>query len=314
MKNIDAEKYYKLLKKETGADDTAWLEAVKRELHDARNQPPRSDSVRCEIEHVYGSVDGRELDGDLFTPVHQPEKPRPAIIFAHGGCWKFGSPSQFHYHAHQLAERFGFFAISVDYRMSQEAPFPAALQDLKCAARWIRTHADEWNIDPERIVACGGSAGANLASLMLTTAGVADYEGDGGYSEQSSHVNLGVLYNGEFDMWDLLEKGSLIEAMYLFTGGTPFECPERYDELSTVQRIAETTPPALLLHGTADNCVSHQQSVDFHARMKEKGCASELELYEGMPHAWFNRPEDKKESYDRMERFLVEQFGLATEG
>jgi acetyl esterase/lipase len=268
------------------------------------------DDVDVELRVVYGVVDGRELTLDLFTPKVQPSEPRPAIVFLHGGCWWRGDPSQFHYHAGNLASRYGFFAVSVDYRLSQVAPFPAALQDAKCAVRWIRSRAGEYNVDPERIAVCGGSAGGHLSSMMLTTAGIPEYEGTGGNEGHPSHVNLGILFNGEFDMWDLLEKGSLIEPMRQFMGGTPEECPERYDELSSVKRIHGNVPPVLLLHGTEDTCVSHEQSVAFHERLREVGVHSELEIYPGKPHAWFNSEPDRTVTTERMERFLVEQFGL----
>ena len=103
---------------------------------------------------LYGVDNGRQLEADIFTPMVIPEDPRPAIVFLHGGSWMFGSPSQFHTHAAYLAEKYDFFAMSVDYRMSYEARFPAALQDAKCAVRWVRSRAKDLNIDPDRIVIC----------------------------------------------------------------------------------------------------------------------------------------------------------------
>jgi len=146
-----------------------------------------------------------------------------------------------------------------------------ALQDAKCAIRWIRAHAKELNIDPERIAIIGGSAGGHLSSMVATTAGVPEYEGNGGNPGFASHVNLAILVNGEFDMWDLVEKKSLLNAMRIFMGGTPEEVPERYDELSSVKRIHKDVPPVLLLHGTEDRCVSHEQSLAFRDECLKKG-------------------------------------------
>jgi pectinesterase len=84
---------------------------------------------------------------------------------------------------------------------------------------------------------CGGSAGGHLSSMMAVTNGIAEYEGDGGHAEFSSDVQLAILYNGEFDMWDLVEKKSLIDAMKAFFGGTPEEVPEHDSETTpTVTR------------------------------------------------------------------------------
>ena len=188
---------------------------------------------------VYGSVDGRDLTADIITRAATPLEPRPALVSLHGGSWRAGTPSQFHFHSAYLAAKYGFFCMCVDYRLSGEAPFPAALQDAKCAVRWIRAHALELNIDPERIAIIGGSAGAHLSSMVATTAGVAEYEGNGGSQGFASHVNLAILVNGEFDMWDLVKKESLNKAMHAFMGGTPEEIPQRYDELSSINEQIE---------------------------------------------------------------------------
>ncbi len=299
--------YLKALDKEIKKDDTAFLEAVKTEIHSDRNKTKSSDRVSFEMKHIYAEDKGRKLDFDIFSPKVQPKAKRPAIVFAHGGCWKFGSPSQFHYHANQLAEKYGFFAVSVDYRLSQEEKFPAGLSDVKCAVRWIRANAERLNIDTEKIAICGGSAGGHLSSMVALTPG--EYEGDGGFNE-SSHVNAAILFNGEFDMWDLVEKGSLTEAMYLFMGENALESPDIYDELSSIQKDFSKAPPTLLLHGTKDTCVSHEQSVEYHEKMLSADRYSELELYKNRAHAWFNREHSREETYLRMEQFLVKQFNL----
>ncbi len=290
--------------------DVAFLESLRTEVHPDRDKPEVPDDITFKLNVIYGSADGRDLTADIFTPVKTPENPRPAIVFLHGGSWMFGDPSQFHYHAGYLASRYGFFAMSVDYRLSGEAQFPAALQDAKCAVRWVRSKAEEYNIDPERIVIAGGSAGGHLSSMMLTTAGIPEYEGSSGQSEYSSHVNLGVLFNGEFDMWDLVEKGSLIGAMEQFMGGKPDEIPGVYSDLSSVHRIHQYVPPVLLLHGMVDNCVSHDQSIAFYNRLNAVGGHAEIALYNDKPHAWFNREPDRTITVERMERFLVEQLHL----
>ena len=289
--------------------DEAYLESLKTEVH-PKNPPEVSQGVLFRSKVIIGKAGNRNLTADVFTPKKIPSKPRPAIVFLHGGSWMFGSPSQFHYHSDYLAKKYGFFAVSVDYRLSGEARFPAALQDAKCAIRWVRSQARKLNIDPQRVAICGGSAGGHLSSMVATTAGVKAYEGDGGHREFPSHANAVVIFNGEFDMWDLVEKKSLIDAMKQFIGGTPEEMPEKYDELSSIKRIDSKTPPTLLLHGTEDRCVSHEQAVAFFNQLKDVGIHAELQLYEGKPHAWFNKEPDRTEALKRMEKFLVSQFGL----
>lgn len=290
--------------------DIAYEESVRTEKHPDRDRPDVATSVLFEKEVVFGSDNGRDLTADVFRPKTRPDKSVPAIVFLHGGSWMHGGPSQFHFHSNLLADRFGFFCASVDYRLSGEAQFPKALQDAKCAIRWVRSRAEELNIDPERVCIAGGSAGGHLSSMVSTTAGVAEYEGDSGHAEFSSHTNLAVLYNGEFDMWDLVEKGSLIDAMIQFFGATHEEAPQIYDANSSVKHVTTDTPPALLLHGTEDLCVSHEQSLAYADALRSKGVHAEVEIYQGKPHAWFNKEPDRTICYDRMERFLVEQFAL----
>ncbi len=292
--------------------DEAYLESLRTEIH-PKDPPEVSKRVLFRHKVVLGKAGERDLQGDVFTPKRIPKEPRPAIVFLHGGSWKFGSPSQFHYHAAYLADKYDFFAVSVDYRLSGEAKFPAALQDAKCAIRWIRSQAKNLNIDPERIVICGGSAGGHLSSMVATTAGIKEYEGEGGWQEYKSHANLAIFLNGEFDMWDLVEKGSLIDAMRDFIGRYSRDEPEKYDELSSVKRIHRGVPPTLLLHGTKDKCVSHEQSVAFLKQLKKVGVDGELELYEGKPHAWFNFEPDRTIVLERMEKFLVSRFRLKQE-
>ncbi|MFC1737107.1 alpha/beta hydrolase [Candidatus Hydrogenedentota bacterium] len=289
--------------------DRAYRESVRTEVH-PKESPKVVEGVIFTPKVIIGKAGDTDLTGDVMTPEKIPSEPRPAIVFLHGGSWLFGNPSQFHYHGNYLARKYGFFAVSVDYRLSGEATFPAALQDAKCAIRWVRSQAKELNIDPERIVICGGSAGGHLSSMVATTAGVREYEGDGGYAELPSHANACVLYNGEFDMWDLVEKGSLIDAMDKFMGGTSDEIPERYDELSSIKRIHDKVPPTLLLHGTEDLCVSHEQSLAYAKRLREVGVHAEVEIYEGKPHAWFNKEPDRTIALKRMEEFLVSCFDL----
>lgn len=197
-----------------------------------------------------------------------------------------------------------------EYRLSGEARFPAALQDAKCAVRWIRSVAEQYRIDPKRIAVCGGSAGGHLSAMMAVTGGVEEYEGNGGHADISSDVQLVILFNGEFDMWDLVEKQSLIDAMDAFFGGSPEEVPKRYDEASPIKRVTKNTPPMLFLHGGQDRCVSHEQALAMAKRLREAGVPAEAEIYKGKPHAWFNKDPDWRISIERLEPFLVKHFQL----
>ena len=258
---------------------------------------------------VYGSPGGRDLHLDVLMRKELGAKPRPAVVFIHGGSWKSGNKTQFQQQAAWLADRSDIFGACIEYRLSGEAEFPAALEDAKCAVRWVRSVAERYKIDPTRIAVCGGSAGGHLSAMMAVTNGIGKYEGGGGHPEFSSDVLLAILFNGEFDMWDLVEKGSLIDAMKAFFGGTPEEIPERYDEASPVKRLTKDTPPMLFLHGDQDRCVSHEQALAMVRRLRELGVSAEAEIYAGKPHAWFNKDPDWKITIRRVEPFLAKHLG-----
>ena len=117
--------------------------------------------------------------------------------------------------------------------------------------------------------------------MMAVTNGVERYEGDGGHAQYKSDVHLAILFNGEFDMWDLVAKGSLTQPMRQFFGGTPEAVKGRYDEASPVKWLTVDVPPMLFLHGDQDKCVSHAQSVAMVARLSELDVPAEVEIYPG---------------------------------
>jgi len=288
--------------------DPAERESKRTEIWPHNYTP--SASVTWVKDVVYGSPGGRDLDLDIIMRKEQPKAPRPAIVFIHGGSWKHGDKQQFRRQAARLADRYDIFGACIFYRLSGEAQFPAALHDCKCAVRWVRSVAEKHNIDTNRIAVCGGSAGGHLSSMMAVSGGVKKYEGDGGHAKFSSDVQLAILFNGEFDMFDLLKKGSLIGAMNQFFGGSFDEVPEVYRECSSVLRVHKDCPPMLFLHGTRDSCVSHEQSVAMVKRLKELNIPTKVELYEGRPHAWFNKPADLEITMDRVEPFLDKHFSV----
>ena len=294
------------LKWDTSNADAAERESKRTEVWPHGFTPPAGVTVVRDV--IYGTPGGRKLDLDIVMRKELPAKPRPAIVFIHGGSWKAGNKHQFRRQAARLAERYDIFGACIFYRLSGEAKFPAALQDCKCAVRWVRSVAEKYKIDPQRVAVCGGSAGGHLSSMMAVSNGVKKYEGDGGHDEFSSNVNLAILFNGEFDMQDLLDKGSLISAMEAFFGSTPQQVPEVYKEASSVLHVHKDCPPMLFLHGTEDRCVSHEQALAMVKRLRELGVPAEAEIYKGKPHAWFNREPDLSITVDRVERFLETHF------
>ncbi len=259
-------------------------------------------------EHIEDNLNNCQLDVTYFTKTDTTEL-RPAMIFIHGGSWKHGDKKHFYRQSAHLAEKHNIFCVNVEYRLSGVAKFPAALTDSKCAIRWTRSVAEKFKIDTSRIGICGGSAGAHLSALVATTNGVEKYEGTGPYKEFSSAVHLAVLYNGHFDMADQLKDHIQDKDMYDFFGGHPWEIPDIYGAASPFLRISEKVPPMLFLHGDKD-WYPHRQSVAMHERLQHYGVYSELEIYPGKGHAWFNLGEDNTITTLRMTQFIEKIFNL----
>lgn len=126
----------------------------------------------------------------LAMPAGKPEELQPALVIVHGGGWRGGSRTVdvFQEMMTEYAGK-GYVTINIDYRLIGEAPFPACIEDVKCAVRWLRAHAAEYHVDPNRIGAYGHSAGAHLAMMLAMVPKSAGLEGDGGWDDFSSVVN-----------------------------------------------------------------------------------------------------------------------------
>ncbi|HHH76566.1 MAG TPA: alpha/beta hydrolase [Phycisphaerae bacterium] len=260
---------------------------------------------------IYHSAPEQELSLKYFTR-KDTDAARPAIVFIHGGSWRGGDNLQFCRQGMYLAQKYNIFSVCINYRFGQVAKFPAALQDCKAAVRWVRSVADKFNIDTQRIGVVGGSAGAHLASLTALTGNVEKYEGAGPYQEFDSDVHMAVLFNGHFDMADQLRDHVQDAAMHNFFGAHPWELPGVYGEASPFLWVNEKSPPMLFLHGDQDH-YPHRQSIAMHERLQHYGVYSELEIYEGIGHAWFNKQPACENTTLRMAQFIEHIFNLKTE-
>jgi acetyl esterase/lipase len=251
---------------------------------------------------VYGKGGARSLKLDLFLPKDGPT-PRPAIVFIHGGGWKGGTRKQFHRQAAYLAGK-GYVGACIEYRFSGEATFPAALEDCKCAVRWLRATAMTYKVDTDRIAACGGSAGGHLAAMVGVTDTSRGFEGKGGHERFSSRVHAVVDFNGVSDLDDLGKRAKLGNAMEKFLGVRHKDNPKLYMTASPITYINAKSPPFLLLHGTADPIVPFEQSVAMMKKLNGVGVDADLYEAKDAKHGFFNRPPHFDPTLRRMERFL----------
>jgi acetyl esterase/lipase len=263
------------------------------------------DNVEMRTGVVYGTGGGRELKLDLFLPKHG-DGLRPAVIFVHGGGWRNGGPSQFHRQSAYLAG-VGYVCASIEYRLSGEAQFPAALEDTKCAVRWLRANARELRVDTDRVALSGGSAGGHLAAMVATT-GPGLFEGEGGHADQSSAADLAVCFNPVVDLAAMGKVRPDHPMLVAFLGKTFEEDPELYARASPITYVDENDPPMLVLHGTKDTTVPYDQAQAFIRKLADAGVEAELFSAEDASHAFFNNEPWYTPTVKAMEAFLNKHF------
>ncbi len=219
----------------------------------------------------------------IFEPQgNQPGERRPAVVFFFGGGWVGGTPAQFYPHCAHLAEQ-GIVAISAEYRVKGKhdtTPFEC-VADGKTAIRWLRSRAEQLGIDPKRLAAGGGSAGGQIAAATAT---VTEFNEPGEDTSISAVPNALVLFNPVYD------NGP--------QGYGHDRIGDRYEEFSPLQNIKHGMPPTIVFLGTEDRLVPVETAKKFQQRMIGLGSRSELQLYDGAGHGFFNYNPDQMENYN----------------
>lgn len=228
-------------------------------------------TVISDIRYCTGG--GRPLLMDILIPAHRIRAPTPAVLWIHGGGWEAGDKNA-HINAEFLANA-GFVAATLSYRLSSTAPFPAAVEDCKCAIRFLRANAQTYGIDPERIGAAGSSAGGHLAELLATADRRAGLEGDGGWQEVSSHVQAAASYFGPSDLMAQFPSDT-VPVIVKFLQGSRKEKPDSYREASPIFYVSKGDAPLLLVHGEKDADVPFDQSVRLAGAYRRLGLKVEF--------------------------------------
>jgi len=250
------------------------------------------------IKDVAYSLDGHKSHKlDILRPKNPPKDLMPVLVFIHGGGFRGGKTTAGYRHLMRFAQR-GYFCASIDYRFSSEKKFPAQLQDCKCAIRFLRAKAKDYNLDPDHIGVWGGSAGGNLVAMLGTTGGVKEFEGDGGWQDQSSRVQAVVDYYGMTDFMaihELVKQGKATERFMRQDGkdsasgllGGPFwENPELARKASPTTYASKDDPPFYIFHGDQDPLTMHQQSELLDETLRKAGVDSHFYLVKGGKHGW----------------------------
>jgi acetyl esterase/lipase len=262
-------------------------------------------SVGIQFDIAYSSLPGlAPLTLDIYTPPPSA-LPRPMVLYVHGGGWNGGDSrhalpfTDFPRALAGLAAQ-GYVVASINYRLSRQAHFPAALQDVKAAIRWMRNHASNYGADPTRLAVWGMSAGGQLAAMAGTSCGVMRFEPDGntGYNAPSDCAEAVIDWFGPTDLESLgtsntqpAKDGPVASAPAseagLYLGCEPAACPPAVAKLaSPLTFVSENAPPFLIQQGADDTDVPPVQSQRLHAVLRQKGVPSEIVLYPGTGHGF----------------------------
>jgi acetyl esterase/lipase len=232
------------------------------------------DDVVSLADVVFSSPPGyRPLRLDLYRP-RDLSRARPLVVYIHGGGWQSGHTRHAGAFANwpavlaALAAR-GYVVASIEYRLSGEAPFPAAIDDVRAAIRWLRTRAKEQGIDGSRVLVWGGSAGGQLAALAAMQCEV-----------KSDCVQGLIAWYGIFDFTALGEGSRADSPVARYLGST---IPSA---ASPAAFVDPSDPPVLLVHGVEDRTVPIQQSRDFFAKLKAQKVLAELLEIPAVDHSF----------------------------
>lgn len=255
-----------------------------------RRIPPAPEGVELRQDVTYGAGGGRPLRMHWVQPKAAAEKPRPVVIWIHGGAWRSGSRDSGLGILYRMAQR-GFAGASIEYRLSGEALFPAQIEDCKCAVRYLRAHARALNIDPDRIGAWGSSAGGHLVAMLAVTGDVKELEGTGGWADRSSRIQAAVDWFGPADLLRMVDEPSRIDRRgpdcpeALLIGGPLRENEAKARAASPVTYATRDDAPTLIMHGDQDPIVPPAQSRHLHEALRKAGVETELVMVPGAGHA-----------------------------
>lgn len=244
----------------------------------------------AKLDVTYARYGDRTLQMDIYRP-RQAWGQLPAVVCIHGGGWANGTRVNHETVAQALAAR-GYVAVTISYRLSGEAPFPAAIHDCKAAVRFLRANAREYGIDTDNIGAIGLSAGGHLTALLATSAGAKELEGEGGNRGFSSEIQAAVPMGAQTDLLSdrtqeisgLEDRGQIWRQ---FLGGSQEDKPTAYRLASPLYHLDQDDPPCQFITGETDDPSTHADEI--RRRMDESGIQSGLTVIKDAPHPFLGK-------------------------
>ncbi|GAB5443191.1 MAG: hypothetical protein Fues2KO_35400 [Fuerstiella sp.] len=248
---------------------------------DASAQQPTHQNVPYDDQHPSQCLD---------VYVAKADAPTPAMVYIHGGGWRAGSKNRVPAWLRSFVTSGTLSVVSVEYRFTDVAPHPAQVNDCLRAIQFVRHHADDWNIDPNRIGVTGGSAGGHLSAYVALHDDVADQSSDDKVKGQSSRVACAVSFAGPTD-WSLLttieHKHPAYRQLIGYDPATPASelAADRVRSVSPISFVSKDDPPVMQVHGDNDSVVPLQHARNLHDKLKAAGVESQLVVIAGGTHS-----------------------------
>lgn len=256
---------------------------------------PLPAGVEAKLDLAYADTDNPRQKLDLYLPrERKSEKPLPVIVFIHGGGWKAGDKSTGIGQVGRFVASGEYAGVSVGYRLTNEAVWPAQIHDCKAAIRWVKAHAAEYGLDAGKVAVWGTSAGGHLVSMLGTSGDVKELEGTlGKHLDQDSKVVCVANYFGPEDFLTMVRQPSTIDRTQgrdypeaLLLGGPVPEREAVAKEASPVTHVSAGDAAFFTAHGTKDPLVPFAQGEEIHAALTKAGVPSILQEMTGGGHGF----------------------------
>ena len=233
---------------------------------------------------TYCTADGVALKMDVYYPRKMTNQPAPVAVNVHGGAWMFGDKL----HSETLADipellNRGYLVAAVDYRLAPAHKFPAQVEDVKCAVRYLRANAATYHLDANRIGAWGCSAGGQLVAMLGLTDGQPAFEGNGEYRNESSRVQAAVAMSAPADLTMKIYASTRAQEFAHVFGASSIT-DSILQRASPINYVSRNAPPFLVIGGEKDTIVPPQQSEILYERLKQAGESASLLLVKNAHH------------------------------
>lgn len=248
---------------------------------------------------IYKTIQGRALELRVFLPEGwQATDHRPCFHIIHGGGWQGMDPSRMYPFAHDFAKRYGMVGISVQYRLytpDKAVTVFDCVKDARSSVRYVRSHAGELGIDPDKITVAGGSAGGHLAAATALFTEI---------NETSDDLSISCMPNALVLLFPVIDTSA--------NGYGQAKIGENWKDLSPVDHVRAGLPPTITFHGTADTTTPYAGALRFHEKMLTAGNQSELITHEGGAHGYLMRTEDLYEACLADTARFLQKLGFIT--